>query len=791
VPAAIFLRFKPPDIEGLAPGAPAFRPEYPAMSVRNLGIAGLIGLACISFSAAAAAPAADTPPPAPPDAADARIEALIARMTPQEKAGQLSLFGPAEINTPNNPQAGWRNAQQETADVRAGRLTGLFNNAGLEGKRRLQQIAVNESRLGIPLIFGADVIHGFRTMFPMPLAEASSWEPALAERTARAAAVEATADGFRWTFAPMVDIARDARWGRGLEGAGEDVLLSKQFAAARVRGFQGSDLSRPDAMLATPKHFAAYGAAEGGLDYSVSDISERTLREVYLPPFRAAVDTGALSVMSAFNEIGGVPSTANRDLLTGVLRDEWKFKGFVVSDYTADEELVEHGYAANAREAAKMAFMAGTDVSMQSGLYMRYLPDLVASGEVPMARLDEAVRRVLHVKQKLGLFDDPMRGLDGPPAAQRAENPAFIALARESARRSIVMLKNDRMLLPLPKAGTKIALIGPFAEGTVDLMGAWSLFPGQSAPVGIDQGLRAALGADSSVTVVRGSGIGAPLAGGIDAAVAAAREADVVVLAIGESEKMSGEARSRSDIGLPQAQQDLAEAVAATGKPVVVLLSNGRAMALKGAVRNARAILVTWFLGVQTGNAIADVVFGDFNPSGRLPVSFPQTAGQVPYYYAHKRTGRPSPEGAPGTSFKTRYLDATNEALYPFGYGIGYAPVRYDSVELSQDRMAMSDTLRVRATVTNTGQREAEEVVQLYAAERAASVTRPVRELKDFRKVTIAPGASAVVEFTLTKDDLQFIGRDMKPTVEPGEFDLWVAPSAADGIRKRFVLVRD
>ncbi|MGJ7526766.1 glycoside hydrolase family 3 N-terminal domain-containing protein [Variovorax sp. GB1P17] len=738
---------------------------------------------------ASAAPALGSP--TAPEAVQARIEALIARMTPQEKAGQLSLYGPADINTPNNPQAGWRNGQQETEDVRAGRLTGLFNNAGLAGKLRLQQIAVRESRLGIPLIFGADVIHGFRTMFPMPLAEVSSWEPALAERTARAAAVEATADGFRWTFAPMVDIARDARWGRGLEGVGEDVYLARQFSAARVRGFQGTKLSNADSMLATPKHFAAYGAAEGGLDYNTSEISERTLREVYLPPFRAAIDAGALSVMSAFNEIGGVPSTANPALLTGVLRDEWKFKGFVVSDYTADEELVEHGYAANPREAAKQAFMAGTDVSMQSGLYMRYLPDLVATGEVPMARLDEAVRRVLWVKFKLGLFDDPLRGLDGPPAATRAENPEFIALARESARRSIVMLKNEQMLLPLPKAGTKIALIGPFAEGTTELLGAWSLFPGQTAPVGIDQGLRTALGSNSSLTIVRGSNVESPLPGGIDAAVAAARNADVVLLAIGESEKMSGEARSRSDIGMPQAQQDLAEAVAATGKPVVVLLSNGRAMALKGAVRNARAILVTWFLGVQTGNAIADVVFGDFNPSGRLPVSFPQTAGQVPYYYGHKRTGRPSPEGAPATYFKTRYLDATNEALYPFGFGIGYAPVRYDSVELSQERMTMSDTLRVRATLTNTGQREAEEVVQLYTAERAASVTRPVRELKNFQKVRIAPGASSVVEFTLTADDLKFIGRDMKPTVEPGEFDLWVAPSAASGIRKRFVLTRD
>ncbi|MGJ7603470.1 glycoside hydrolase family 3 N-terminal domain-containing protein [Variovorax sp. LT1R20] len=759
------------------------------MHVRKAALAALLSLSSGFLPPAFAASAPGDPTPA--DVADARIESLISRMTVEEKAGQLSLYGPADINIPNNPQTAWRNGQQETADVRAGRVTGLFNNAGLEGKLRLQQVAVRESRLGIPLIFGADVIHGFRTIFPMPLAEASSWEPALAERTTRAAAVEATADGFRWTFAPMVDIARDARWGRGLEGVGEDPYLARQFAAARVRGFQGSSLSNADSMLATPKHFAAYGAAEGGLDYNSSDISERTLREVYLPPFRAAIDAGALSVMSAFNEIGGIPSTANRALLTGVLRDEWKFKGFVVSDFTADEELIEHGYAANSREAAKQAFMAGTDVSMQSGLYMRHLPDLVASGEVPMARLDEAVRRVLYVKQKLGLFDDPFRGLDGPPAAKRPENPEFIALAREDARRSIVMLKNEAKLLPLPKAGTKIALIGPFSEGTKDLMGSWSLFPGQSAPVGIDEGLRAALGPDSSVTIARGSNVESPLAGGIEAAVAAARDADVVVLAIGESQKLSGESRSRSDIGLPQPQQDLAEAVAATGKPVVVLLSNGRAMALKGAVRNARAILVTWFLGVQTGHAIADVVFGDFNPSGRLPVSFPQTAGQVPYYYAHKRTGRPSPEGAPGTSFKTRYIDATNEALYPFGFGIGYAPVRYDSVELSQDRMTMGDTLRVRATVTNTGMREAEEVVQLYLSQRAASVTRPVRELKGFQKVRIEPGASKVVEFTLAAADMAFIGRDMKPVVEPGEFDLWVAPSAASGIRKRFVLTRE
>lgn len=726
-----------------------------------------------------------------PAATDPRIEALIARMTVEEKVGQLSLYGPADTNIPGNPQANRRNAQLEADEVRAGRVTGLFNNEGLTRKRELQRIAVQESRLGIPLIFGADVIHGFRTIFPMPLAEAASWEPALAERTARAAAVEASADGFRWTFAPMVDIARDARWGRGIEGVGEDPLLASRFAAARVRGFQGDDLSRADALLATPKHFAGYGAAEGGLDYNTVDISERTLREVYLPPFRAALDAGALSLMSGFHEISGIPSTANPALLTGVLRGEWGFRGFVVSDYTADEELIAHGYAANGREAAKQAFLAGTDMSMQSGLYMRELPGLVAAGEVPMARLDDAVRRVLYAKLRLGLFDQPMRGLDGPPAAQRAEDPAFIALARESARRSIVMLKNEGALLPLAKTGTKVALIGPFASGTQDLLGAWSLFPGQSAPVGIDQGLRAALGDAASLTVTRGSNVESLVPGGIEAAVAAARQADVVVLAIGEGERMSGESRSRADIGLPLVQQALAEAVAATGKPIVILLSNGRAMALPPVVRDARAILVTWFLGVQTGHAIADVLFGDFNPSGRLPVSFPQAAGQVPYYYAHKRTGRPLPPDAPGTAFKTRYIEAPNEALYPFGFGLGFAPVRYDSVTLDSEQLPMTDgTLRVRATVTNTGQREAEEVVQLYIAQRTASVTRPVRELKDFRKLRIAPGASVQVEFALRAADLAFIGRDLRPTVEPGDFDLWVSPSAVGGLHARFALVR-
>jgi beta-glucosidase len=745
--------------------------RFPAASVVLLFVAGITGCSTTVQQSVA----------------EARVESLIGRMTVEEKVGQLSLYAPAGVDIVANPQAAKQSVDQQLTDIRAGRVTGLFNDEGLEGKRRAQQVAVNESRLGIPLIFGADIIHGFRTVFPVPLAEAASWEPALAERTARASAEEASADGFRWTFAPMVDIARDARWGRGVEGAGEDVYLGRQFAASRVRGFQGPDLSRADAMLATPKHFAGYGAAEGGLDYNTVDLSDRTLREVYLPPFRAAIDAGALSIMSAFNEIGGIPSNANPALLTGVLRKEWHFQGFVVSDYTADEELIAHGFAANGREAARRAFLAGTDVSMQSGLYMKYLPTLVAAGEVPMSRLDDAVRRVLRVKTKLGLFDQPFRGLDDSHDGPRFDVGAHQVLAREAAARSIVLLKNDGDLLPLPKSGKKIALIGPFT-GTSDLFGPWRIFPGQTPPVGIEDALRGRLSPPESLTVVRGSDVDAPIDGGIAEAVAAAKDAEIVVLSIGENEQMSGESRSRSDIEIPKAQQDLADAIAATGKPVVILLRNGRALALKGGVRGANAILVTWFLGSQTGPAIADVLFGDSNPSGRLPVSFPQTPGQVPYYYSHKRTGRPVLPDAPAQMYKARYLDATNDALYPFGYGLGYARVRYDALELKSGRMEWNGELDVRARVTNTGARDAEEVVQLYIGARAASVTRPVRELKGFRKLRIKPGQTVDVDFTLSRADLMFIGQDLKPTVESGSFDLWVGPSATQGIKSSFVL---
>lgn len=718
-----------------------------------------------------------------------RIEALIARMTVEEKVGQLGVF--ADMGRPFapdvNPEANARNAEQTLEQVRGGHVGVLFNGVGAAPGREIQRVAVEETRLGIPLLFAADVIHGMRTVFPIPLAEAASFEPQLAYRTARATAVEATAAGIHWTFAPMVDIARDQRWGRVAEGAGEDVVLGCAFAAARVRGFQGEDLAAPDSLLATPKHFAAYGAVAAGMEYASVDISEQTLRDVHLPPFKAAFDAGAITVMSSFNDINGVPASANRWLLTDLLRGEWQFPGLVVSDYTADMELIAHGYAADARDATLKAFTAGLDQSMQSGFYADHLPALVADGRVPMAMLDDAVRRVLWTKEAVGLFDDPYRSLDPAREADTALDAEHAALARDAARRSVVLLKNDGPLLPLRKHGQKIALIGPFARDTANVEGPWTLFGDPDRRVSLEAGLRAAMGEGAELTVVDGCGFETALDGGIEAAVAAARAADVVLLAIGEPQRFSGEAQSRVRIDVPAAQQALADAVAATGTPVVVLLRNGRALALEGAVRDAQAILVTWFLGSQNGHAIADVVFGDYNPSARLPVSFPMAPGQQPFFYNHPRTGRP--ELPDMKEFKARWREIPNAALYPFGHGLGYSAFEYGAPRLSTSSLAWDQTLTVAVTVTNTGKRAGEEVVQLYVHDRVASRVRPVRELKNFQKILLEPGQSAEVEFTLDRHALAFTGVDGVFAAEPGLFDVWATSSCTAGEPVQFELL--
>ncbi len=717
------------------------------------------------------------------------IDALIGRMTLEEKAGQLSLMAAAwggGAAATLNPPGGAVSFDAQIEDAVAGRLTGVFNGGGAEMARRMQTAVMRRSRLKIPLMFAADVIHGHRTIFPIPVGEVASFDPDLAERTARAAAFEASGAGIDWTFAPMVDIARDQRWGRAMEGAGEDVLLGRLFAAARVRGFQGRGLASDEAVMACAKHFAAYGAAEAGLDYSTVDISERTLREVYFPPFQQAFAAGAASTMASFNEIAGTPSTANHWLLTDILRDEWGFGGIVVSDYTGDEELIAHGVAVDGRDAARLAFLAGVDISMQSGLYRLHLPGLVRDSAVPEALVDQSVRRVLRVKAALGLFDNPFLRIDPKREAARSRRPESLALAREAACKSIVLLKNDGDLLPLAKS-SQIALIGPFASGQHDLIGGWCVYGDDKQAIDLASGMR---GAGGVVTTTAGSDVDAPLDGGIEAALAAARAADVVVLAIGESQEMAGEAQSRTAIVVPAAQQALAEAVAAVGKPMVVLLKNGRALALSGAVRDARAIVVTWQLGSQSGAAMADILYGAVGPSGRLPVSFPFESGQEPYHYDHKATGRPAPAG-PRQPYKAQYREAPNAALYPFGHGLTYGRIAYADLALDSPTLAWDGTIAITANVRNNGARRAEEVVQLYIHDRADSVTRPVRELKAFSRIALEPGEVRTVRFALRRADLEFVGPALKPTVSPGWFDVWVAPSAqAGGVKGEFRLVR-
>jgi beta-glucosidase len=720
-------------------------------------------------------------------ALDRSIDALIGDMTLEEKAGQLTCLPAARSRATAaaaNPDQVELNETEQAEAVRKGLVGALFNGSSASWHRRMQQIAVEQSRLGIPLLFAADVIHGFETIFPVPLGEAASFDPTLAERTARTAAVEASAAGLAWNFAPMVDVARDARWGRGVEGAGEDVLVGERFAAARVRGFQGAgDLSDATAMAATPKHFVGYGACIAGLDYNSVDLSERTLRETYFPPFGAGFAAGAAATMAAFNDVAGVPAHANPWLLRTILRDEMGFDGLVVSDFTGDLELIFHGVAADDADAARLALLGGVDMSMASGLYVAHLPALVRAGAVPEAVVDAAVRRVLELKRKLGLFDDPHRRTDQPATTDRS---AHRALAREAARKSVVMLHNDG-ILPLA-AGRRIALIGPFGEGPGNLHGPWVLFADAAQAVDLASGLRAAYG-DASLDVVRGCDPEAPIEGGIAAAVAAANDADLVILAVGESEAMSGEAQSRVDIGLPAEQQALAEAIAATGKPVVTVLTTGRALVLGDAVAQSNAVLVGWFLGSESGPALADILTGAHGPSGRLPISFPVATGQSPFYYDRKRSGRPPETLLDGEQFKTRYRETLNRAAFPFGHGLTYGEIVYASLTLSSDELAADGTLDIRATIENRGRREATELVQLYIHDRVASITPPLRQLKDWRHVTLAPGASCEVSFTLTPNQLRFVGTDCRWVTEPGLFDLWVGPSCEAGLSASFTLL--
>ncbi|CAN5242427.1 glycoside hydrolase family 3 N-terminal domain-containing protein [soil metagenome] len=726
----------------------------------------------------------------------ALIEGLIAQMTIQEKAGQLNLLAdPFRFRPQNvNPLDGQGDPARVREAIRAGECGALFNGVGAEAGHEIQRLAVEETRLKIPLLFAADIIHGLYTVFPSPLAEASAFDPDLAMRTARAAALEGAVSGIHQTYAPMVDVARDQRWGRVVEGAGEDVLLNERLAAARVHGIQGTrGLADPDALLATPKHFVAYSAAQGGMEYNSTDMSDATLRGVFLPPFKAALDAGALSVMSAFNDLNGVPTSGNPAMLTDVLRGEMGFRGFVVSDYTSEQELIAHGFAEDGRDAARIALLAGVDMSMVSGLYLTHIPDLVAKGDVPMGRVDEAVRRVLWTKAELGLFDNPYRGMDSRREKSVCGSREHYALAREAGAASIVLLKNaesnGQPVLPLRAEGQKIALIGPFASDVDNIFGPWTIWGDNNHRVSLEAGFRAAMKTPGDLSVVTGCDIESPLNGGIDAAVRAAQASDVVVLALGEGTTFSGEAQSRTDIVIPAAQQALAEAVAATGKPVVVLVRNGRALELSGAVKDAAGIVVTWFLGSEMGNSVADVVFGVRSPSGRLPVSFPHRSGQQPFSYDHKTTGRPANPDLVSEEYTARYRETPNTALYPFGHGLTYGDVRYDAPVLSAPTLAWDGTIEASVAVTNAGTRPVVETVQLYIHDRVASLTQPGQRLREFRKVAIGAGETETVSFTLSASMLTFIGADGRLRAEPGRFDLWLAPSAQTGTAASFTLV--
>ncbi len=707
-----------------------------------------------------------------------RVDSLLDLMTLEEKIGQMTLF------TSDMDVTGPFMRDHYVESIREGRVGAIFNAYTAEFTRKLQQMAVEETRLGIPLLFGYDVIHGHRTIFPIPLGETATWDMQAIKESARIAAQEATAEGLHWTFAPMLDVTRDPRWGRIAEGSGEDPFLTAEVARAKVRGYQGDDLGALNTMLACAKHMAAYGAPQAGRDYHTVDISEITLRNKFLPPFKAAVEEGAATIMTAFNELFGVPATGSRLLLTDILRDEWNFNGFVVTDYTSINEMVPHGFARDEKHAGELAIHAGVDMDMQGAVFHDYLAVQVEEGIVDEAIIDRAVKRILTMKFELGLFDDPYRYSDPEREASLVMTEENLAFARDFARRSFVLLKNENNTLPLPDDVGSIALIGPLADNQRELIGSWSAAGDYTQSVTLRQGIKNRQGNQTRINYARGANIDDDDRTGFGEALRVAAMSDVIVLAVGEYALQSGEAASRADISLPGVQEELFDQLVRLGKPLVVVLMNGRPLTLENIDANACAILETWFPGTTAGDAIADVLFGDYNPSGKLPVSFPRHVGQIPLFYNHKNTGRPKTE----FKFTSKYLDVPNSPLYPFGYGLSYTTFDYSEITLDKNEMSMDGTLRASVTVTNTGNRFGEEVVQLYIRQLVGSITRPVKELKGFRKIGLGPGESKEVDFELTWKDLAFYNADNKFRAEPGYFHLFIGASSEEVQKTRFVL---
>jgi beta-glucosidase len=725
------------------------------------------------------------------------INNLMKQMTLDEKIGQLVQY------TSDMAVTGPTVNAQYKEDIQKGMVGSIFNAYTPAFTRQLQEMAIKGSRLHIPLLFGYDVIHGHKTIFPIPLGETSSWDLALMQKSAGVAAAEASADGLHWTFAPMVDIARDPRWGRVAEGAGEDTWLGVQIAKARVKGFQGNNYDAAKTILACVKHFAAYGAIMGGRDYNTVDMSRRQLIETYLPPYKAGVDAGAATFMTSFNEIDGMPSTANAWLVNDLLRKQWGFKGFVVTDYTAINEMLNHGNVANLKEAGEASINAGIDMDMQGGVFQTNLKASVTQGKVSTKTIDDACRRILEAKYKLGLFTDPYKYCNEERAKNEIMSAANLETARDAERKSIVLLKNYQQVLPLKKSGS-IALIGPLADAKRDMIGNWSAAGDWNKAVTLLEGMKNVASTDVTITYAKGANLtdnpdllrqlneqGGNLSSDnaddlLKNAMDAAKKADVIVLAVGESQGMTGEAASRTDISIPESQKRLMREIYTLGKPVVVVLMNGRPLTLEWEDAHFPALLETWFGGTQAGNAIADVLFGNYNPAGKLTMSFPRNVGQIPVFYSAKNTGRPAD---PRNKYSSKYLDSPNDPLYPFGYGLSYTTFTYARPQIDKKTIRATDKLNVTVTVTNNGNYDGEETVQLYIRDMVGSVTRPLKQLRGFQKVFLRKGESREVHFTITNEDLKFYDINMKYTSEPGDFKIFTGPNSRDTQEQDFKLV--
>ncbi|MBS1653246.1 MAG: beta-glucosidase BglX [Bacteroidetes bacterium] len=725
------------------------------------------------------------------DERNAFITNLMSKMTIDEKIGQLNLATSGTIHT------GEATSSDIGKKIIEGKVGGILNLDSAVRIREVQKVAVTESRLKIPLIFGMDVIHGYKTTFPIPLALASSWDMSLIEKSARIAAQEASADGICWTYSPMVDIARDPRWGRIAEGSGEDVYLGSRAAEAYIRGYQGNDLSKNNTILSCVKHFALYGAAEAGRDYNTTDMSLNRMYNEYLPPYKAAIDAGAGSVMSSFNDINGVPATANRWLMTDLLRTQWHFKGFVVTDFTAINELVQHGLG-DLQTVAARALHAGIDMDMVGESYLTTLKKSLKEGKVTEAEINQACRRILEAKYDLGLFQDPYKYCDPKRAATELTTPENLKAAREIAAQTFVLLKNDNQLLPLKK-DMKIALVGPLANSRFDMAGTWAVGADHSKSVTVLQGFQNALGNTATIKYAKGcnlvddKNLDSWITWGTSAidpdktpeqlkeeAIGIAKESDVVVAVMGEGAEMTGESSSRSDISLPGNQEAFLKELVKTGKPVVLVLFTGRPLTIGWEKENIPSILNVWFGGTEAGNAVADVVFGAVNPSGKLPVTFPQNVGQVPFYYNHKNTGRPLAEGKWFQKYRSNYLDVSNDPLYPFGYGLSYTTFNYSDFTLNKKRLKGNETLKASITVKNTGNYDGAEVVQLYIRDMVGSITRPVEELKSFQKIWLKAGESKTVSFDITPADLKFYNENLKYDWEAGDFEIMIGGNSKD-----------